>query len=215
MKNFPSEYTYIDSDGKVWYKTYQTKKIIADDLNPYILSGVPVVINPETTVETLFDTINNNLLLKVNCISFDIFYNELKQKQEDPCEGNLVFSWDGISLDKRFQNTLYPMNRVYMEHDNKTFAIDLNNTSSLRKLKIKLDTTFPIYDEKDEVYKVAEVWPTLYQVIYGLFWELSFHGTPEKRDEVKEDLMKTINDIKNNKAELYSIENLKKELDKK
>ena len=92
MKDFPSEYTYIDEHGQVWYKTYQMKKVEVEDLNPYILSGLPVVINPETTVETLFDTINKYALLKVNCITFDSFYKELKSKSEEPEEGYLVFS---------------------------------------------------------------------------------------------------------------------------
>lgn len=216
MKDFPSEYTYIDEHGQVWYKTYQMKKVEVEDLNPYILSGLPVVINPETTVETLFDTINKYALLKVNCIAFDSFYKELKSKSEEPEEGYLVFSWDGISLDNSFQNTLYPMNSVYMEKDNTKYSIDLANTSELRNLKIKINLDFNIYDNHGNIHKTASVRPTLYQIIYGLFWELSFHGTPENRDSIKEDLKKTIEELKQEDLVTYtSVDNLFEDLKKK
>lgn len=204
MRELPMEYTYIDEFGKLWYKTYGVKKTEVTNIDPYLLSGIPVVVNKNTTVETLCDVINKYELMKNNCIAFDTYYKELKSHTEETKEGQLSFCWDGITIDKQFANTLYPMMSVFAKINNKTYAIDLANTSSLRNLKVDLNVNFPIYN-KDKT-ETTILWPTLFQLIYGLFWEFSFHGTPEKRDIIKEDLKKTAEDIKNNNAKLKVVE---------
>ena len=55
--------------------------------------------------------------------------------------------------------------------------------------------------------------PTLYTFITSIFWELTFLGHPEKRDEVMDGIQQDMEDIKSGKIELLPFDDLLESLD--
>lgn len=101
-----------------------------------------------------------------------------------------------------------------------TYALDFTPTYELADLPLKLNKKVVIYDERNGMANApvlfeAEDSFTLYDVLLGAFWELSFHGDPDSRNERLGELSKTIEEIDNGTAELVPWEEVKERLDKR
>lgn len=64
------------------------------------------------------------------------------------------------------------------------------------------------YHEVVHTYKGATF--TLHNILYGILWEMSFHGGPEKRNEFKDELNDIVEDIKADPSSLVSAEDVLK-----
>jgi len=53
---------------------------------------------------------------------------------------------------------------------------------------------------------------TLFEILHGLFWELSFHGGPEDRDKLREELSERVARIQSGEAKTYTWEEVKERL---
>lgn len=82
------------------------------------------------------------------------------------------------------------------------------------KLSNKLHITDYDADPRDNMDMDVDMTPsiTLIELLYGIFWELSFLGSPEERDEKNEDLMQRVQDIKDGKVEMIPWEDVKERL---
>lgn len=103
------------------------------------------------------------------------------------------------------------------EYDCVNYGVSFTPANELAKLPIKVNTEFVIYKSLkkspffEEKYKgVAK--PTLFQIIYGIFWELSFYGGPEDRDAQFAELKRRCDEVKNGKAKLIPWEEVKENL---
>jgi len=56
---------------------------------------------------------------------------------------------------------------------------------------------------------------SLLQILKGIFWELSFHGSPKSRDEQMEKLKKQMDEIERGEAKLIPWEEVKQRLEEK
>ena len=102
--------------------------------------------------------------------------------------------------------------------DHVTYAIEMTPTYKLVDLPFELDTKFDIRDERisfdPNIPPMASVSRefTLYEVLFGVFWELSFFGGPESRDDQREELKKSLDRALSSDAKTVPWEEVKKRL---
>ena len=183
MKNFPVEYLYIDKDGNTFYKKYKTKKVICQ-VDPYNIGSIPVIFNKDLTLANLIKVVKDNeILQKIGVYSND-FIQQLESKDKvDLIEGELYFYWDDLQMTNNIPETIYPKMEVCLVVNNdKQFNIHDFTLNQLQNIKIRLDDNFRILNKEYRIVETTSAKPTLLQVIYGLFWELSFYGKDLKRE---------------------------------
>lgn len=190
-----SDHLFITKDGETFYKEYKKKKIKCN-ITPYYLASVPVVFEEGSTVFTLFKLVEKNQHLKVFLFYFDEFFEEITKAKSSSLNGYVVFDWYGLEKTSNVEVN-YPKMEVCGMHENgEYFGIEFLNVAKIKNLKLKINTAFKINNEKYETITELNVYPTLFQVLYGLFWELSFFGDPKKRDSEAKALNETIERIK-------------------
>src|SRR5574337_566406 len=97
---------------------------------------------------------------------------------------------------------------------NTKYAIDFSPVNTLSELPVKLKNTIKIEDARERVYPQpvlieAEKVFKLSDILYGIFWELSFLGSPTDRDAFSDRINQQIEDIKNGTAKTVSWEEIK------
>lgn len=102
------------------------------------------------------------------------------------------------------------------------YALDFSPVDTISELPIKLNNKITVYDETKRhttypppVILEAEKVFTLAEILRGIFWELSFMGSPKDRNEKSAELMQSIRDIESGKAKTIPWEEVKERLDKK
>ena len=114
-----------------------------------------------------------------------------------------MWSFHGVSkkgyVGEDVKEMLFPDGKVDPEYRS-AFAVEFSPVSELADFEIKMRNEFFIqdWDNKDykEGHKIMPYTPdiSLFELLYAIFWELSFVGSPEDRDE-------KIADIKSRKDE--------------
>lgn len=101
------------------------------------------------------------------------------------------------------------------------YALDFSPVDTLSELPVKLNRVIKIYDETSRnatypppVLIEAEKEFRLADILRGIFWELSFHGSPVSRDERNEELKERMDEIEKGTAKLIPWEEVKGRLDK-
>lgn len=103
---------------------------------------------------------------------------------------------------------------------NVDYAIDMTPANQLAHLPITLNEYFDLRDEREGynpsavIAKVRKEF-TLFDILFGIFWELSFFGSPVNRDKEKKEIERRFEEIKSGKAELIPWEDVKKRLESK
>lgn len=122
------------------------------------------------------------------------------------------------------------------KENTETWALDFTPAYQLVDHTITLDREFSIEDEQkgslkgrreyldsltEEERSEERYYPTivktnksftLYDIIYGLFWELSFHGSPKDRDLRTAELTETMRKIKSGEAKCTPWEDVKERI---
>lgn len=85
------------------------------------------------------------------------------------------------------------------------YAIDFSPINTLSELPVKLKKTIKIEDAREKNYPSpvlveAEKTFKLSDILYGIFWELSFLGSPEDRDALTDRINQQMENIKNGTA---------------
>lgn len=94
---------------------------------------------------------------------------------------------------------------MYRKGERTPWGISFTPANELINIPVTLNRDFTIinsntddpiekYNEVVAVYKGATF--TLHNILYGILWEMSFHGGPEKRAEFKDELNDIVQDIK-------------------
>ena len=200
MKNFPSEYLFVDENANTFYKRYEEKKEICN-INPYTLASTPVVFSNKATIRTLFELVNKNEYLKPFLFHFNDFFNELDNKKEQNVNGSIRFSWSEIDLSENYFNVSFPKMEVDgVDENDDIFGIDFLPCNEIADLPLLFDNNMIVLDQNGKEIKKIYTHPTLFQVLYGLFWELSFYGDPHTRDEKGKELLNELYKNKENKS---------------
>ena len=184
MRKFPCEYLYIDEYGKTWYKTYLCKKKRCD-INPYTLAGIPVIFSNKLTLNTLINLVYHDKTLNKICFYSKEFYEECQKTSSNPFNGNICFYWADVYENdpEIIKNSSPKMEVDRIDNDGLRYGIELTNVKDIKDCIIKVDNSVKINNKNDIVKSIVQVNPTLFEVIYGLYWELSFLGKPEEREE--------------------------------
>jgi len=111
-----------------------------------------------------------------------------------------------------------------INNDNDTYGIDFTPLYELKNCKIVLAREVEISDEQRASFD-KDNYPTviakthkeftLFEILHGLFWELSFHGSPKNRQEKLEEIQESIRQIDSGEAETIPWEEVKEKLQKK
>lgn len=215
MKDFPLEYIYVDSDGELYLKRPCEKKIITD-VNPYTLASIPVVFNEDVTVQHLYNIVEKyNFLAGITFYAKEFLEESKKPSKAKDVEGYLRFYWMPTDIsDESYDISCPKMEVDGINKKGEAYGIEFLGANDIKHLKIKVDPRKVIVDQsngKYDVLKSQEVYPTLFHIIYGLFWEMSFFGDPKRRDEEGEKLRQSVNEIM---TELHSTDELMTELEK-
>jgi hypothetical protein len=93
----------------------------------------------------------------------------------------------------------------YKVGDIVNWSLSATQASEVINLEIKLGTRYPIYDESDfakdpVVFENPSF--TLGHILYGIIWELSFHGGPSDKLDFKKELETAVEEINSGKAKL-------------
>ena len=98
-----------------------------------------------------------------------------------------------------------------------SYAIDFSPVHTLTGYPIKLNTELKVIPKMDWENPIltADYSFSLLQILKGIFWELSFHGSPKSRDEQMEKLKKQMDEIERGEAKLIPWEEVKQRLEEK
>lgn len=82
------------------------------------------------------------------------------------------------------------------------WALDFTPVNELRDIPVRLDPIMEIRKGRCGEETIAKVtaWFSLLEVLDGIYMEISFHGTPAKRDAVMATLQEQVEDIKAGRA---------------
>lgn len=94
------------------------------------------------------------------------------------------------------------------------YALDFSPINTLTELELKLNTEYNIYDMRNvsantPVLLTAKKQFSLLDILRGVFWELSFHGSIKNRDQRCAQLKQTVEDIDSGKEKLIPWEDIK------
>lgn len=122
--------------------------------------------------------------------------------------------WDDCKPGGQF----YKDGKDFSNHNQ--YAIEMTPLYKLRHLPIRIDPIMTVgpylaEDLEKEPLEIPALGVTLLQLIYYMFWELSFIGTPEERDVQREELRERVRRIDTGEEKLIPLEDLWKELDEK
>lgn len=199
MKNFPSEYLYVDEEGNTFYKRYSEKKE-ETKVNSYTLASTPVVFSDKATVRTLFRLVEKNVCLKPFLFFFDEFNAELNKPKQHDIKGVIRFQWNEINLSEEYFNVAYPKMEIDgLDENNEPFGIEFLGVNEIADLPLLFNNDLVIMQDDNTILKSIYTHPTLFQVLYGLFWEFSFFGDPEQRDEHAEEIFNRVKELKESK----------------
>ena len=89
------------------------------------------------------------------------------------------------------------------------YSICFSKVNNLKNLPITVNEEVILYVTEYVTYKTSKqklgiLKPTLFQIVYGIIWELSFNGSPGKRDSAKANLDNIVGDLKNRYPESFS-----------
>lgn len=115
-----------------------------------------------------------------------------------------------------------PGGRFYEEGQDYThcngYAIEMTPLYALRHLPIRIDPIMtvrpsPTQESSHAPLDIPAPDVTLLQLIHALFWELSFFGTPEQRDAMREELQQRAKRIEAGQERLIPFEDIRKAFD--
>ena len=199
MKNFPSEYLYVDEEGNTFYKRYEEKKE-ACNVNAYTLASTPVVFSNKSTIKTIFKLIDKNEYLKPFLFYFNEFEAELNNEPKHDIKGFIRWYWCEIDVRENYFNSSFPKMEVDgIDENGESFGLEFLSCNEIADLQLRFDNDLIVLDSNGREIKRIYTHPTLFHVIYGLFWELSFFGDPMARDKKAKELLDELNKNKEEK----------------
>ena len=196
MKNFPCEYLFVTNDGDCFFKAYATKKK-ETTINAHTLASLPVIFDKGATVNTIFKLVEKNPQIKPILYYADEFLKEAeKEPTANDVYGKIRFTWEAIEMQKNYFHVSYPKLEVDgVDENGEAFGIEFLGVNNIKNLELIFKNDLHIIDA-DGKEMIVHSHPTLFQVIYGLFWEISFFGNPEARDIESNKIKEALEDVK-------------------
>lgn len=80
------------------------------------------------------------------------------------------------------------------------WAIELTPVNEMADVPVKLDLNMEIWDNREvspsKKIATVETWYSLLDILSEIFYEISFHGSPDQRNEFTLDFKQTVADVK-------------------
>lgn len=175
--------------------------------------GEPIEFEDGLTFGRLFGLLIQNKAL-INLIfnstlggfNFQSWVNDFNQECTDNSNYDVIFTWGTEYYDYRgkVECEIYPMFKGFGsfvencdEKDN--LSLGLTKLCNLKNKKVKIDPSLIIYDlNQDGFVELINSDMTnfkLFDIIYSILYEISFHGEPNNRDEFAQSLEELSEDI--------------------
>jgi len=90
------------------------------------------------------------------------------------------------------------------------YGIDLTPVNELAALPVRLNPVVEVWKD-DELIAHAPASFTLLEVLGEIYYEISFHGSPARRDALMSDLLEAAEAVEDGTAELIPLEAIRKE----
>lgn len=107
--------------------------------------------------------------------------------------------------------------------DSEQYALDLTPLNNMAHLPVRINNNLDVLDERkteqdnfqfgNVLVKVTKDF-SLFEFLYAIFYELSFHGGPQSRNKAKEDLLVNVKSIEDGTADLIPWDVVRERLDK-
>lgn len=216
------------------------KREITHIPSAYHLHERPCEIEEGTTLKDIFIYMKKNIhfwdvILGNWCSDFieeGLKPFEEEDKNQDTTTDYLELYWHGEHSTYKDQEELSGMTTMcfhgmgrynedceygyYKKDDEVALGISFTPVNKIASVEIKINTMMKIYEfcKTDPLLK-GTVEPTLFQILYAIIWELSFHGPPAKRDEKAQELAEISQEITDNPDSAIPFEDFKKGLEEK
>lgn len=174
----------------------------------------------------------------------DMLIKESKKNTDEKSVDKIVLSWVVSMQDDIYSPNITVLSEWISTYgvkvdDKETYAIDLTPINKLVDAEIRLDTKITIADKRrkvvdkffafkdtldDEDRAKMPIYPvvmkarkpfTLMDILYGIFWEFTFHGPPKQRDERADELRETIRKVKSGEEKTIPWEEVRDRLKEK
>jgi hypothetical protein len=210
---------------KIWNgkkRKNELKPMQEMDVLAYLME--PVELAKGFTVRDYFKVVQKYKMLQLLDHYFEPYLEELKKC---PAKGCAAPDMKSIEVHKyvtvNFEKDAYVVLDVSGiakkkdEHGNIHYGVDFMPLSKMLDLPItfgKMGIHSISMDKKKEFnYKYPTSY-TLWDLIRGFIWEISFYGVPQERDAQKDELMKRVEEVENGTAKLIPYDEVKKKLTK-
>ena len=140
-----------------------------------------------------------------------------RRKYDGKTSINYQWSFDGVGLPGHIPDDLIEnlrkneIEKMKKEKWTQSYGVEFTPVYFLKGLPVKIDRKIHLTDwtgnfkkkKTGELYKEFDFTPslTLLEVIYWIFWELSFCGSPEERDKRMSDVKERMNEFEKAKEE--------------
>jgi hypothetical protein len=156
---------------------------------------------------------------KAHC-NFGPFYKEmLEEPKKEEKDGYLLLKREiEITKDYGSGSELSMATDLTWVNKGENYAMDFTPLNEIRNLPIKVCHNAELWDWRTKKVKSlgnVVVPITLGDLFHGILWEISFHGTPEKREATLADLNQRRKDVDSGKVKLIPWEVVKKKLERK
>jgi hypothetical protein len=233
--------------NRIIYTSHRNKKIKvpADVLFNYL--GDTVVLDKSVTFETIMEILHVNDALTnivfgstLGNYDFDVFYKDylklMPESGKNDYKSEFLEIYYYPDLFKYEKNQRFELNHTWDLHLIKTkedisYSISLVSLCELKKhpIKIKYDVDIIPHDSTKKITTKLLTTPLLkttlgavklFDVLWSILYEISWHGAPDSRDAFRKDLTDRVYDIKNDvktgdNSDMMTLEQFTKSLKKK
>jgi hypothetical protein len=213
----------LKTDGRIiWSQDYGAKKREVPSFLPFMMERFE--IEEGATFETFFDHIMKEkdkysefFASQLGHYHLEVFESEW-QKPFDKGRGKELFHLEVYwGVDYR-DGELEEMPCFHGigepdEHGGRAYAIEFTPINEFKALPLRLNTNYKVEDTSD-VQNVKAVFEgtkafTVYDAITAVLYEITFCGSPPKRDEQRTEIMRRAEEAKSGKVKTVTFEDLK------
>lgn len=100
------------------------------------------------------------------------------------------------------------------------YALDFSPIYTMTELEVRLNEEIDLYDQRQHtptppILLHTTQGFTLLDILHGIFWDLSFHGSPENRDARKQEIVGRVKEIEDGTVKTIPWEDIKAEWEEK
>ena len=178
--------TYWHYDNATNSGDYLTRTI--DHLSPHYLHDQYCYLEEDVTLENIFQFLIKNIdLLDLYLGNWceDLAQESLLESNEENSDSEYLELYWIMDKNESVINFPYRMDLHGVGKEDK-FSLMFCSVNNIKNLIVKINPKLVLYKDYDSSEYLGDMFPTLFQILYGIVWELSFLGNPAKRDSEKE-----------------------------